>query len=102
MFNQIKHEHVFPDLLNNLNITTIPKRGPRLQLKNERGIFNILKVRYILMRLIYNRQYSDIDSNISGSQMDGRKRKGSKNNIFILNGLIHEVTKSKHRFPTIL
>ena len=32
---------------------------------------------------------------MSDCQMGGRKKKGCKNNIFILNGLIHEVMKSK-------
>ena len=45
------------------------------------------------MRLIYDSKYKEIDSNISDSQMGGRKGKGCKNNIFILNGIIHEENK---------
>ena len=81
--------------MNFTNITTVPKRGSRLDPKNERGIFRTPIVRYILMRLIYNMKYPTIDRNISDCQMGARKRKGCKNNIFIVNGIIHEVLKSK-------
>ena len=47
------------------------------------------------MRMIYNSKYTKIDSNMSDSQMGGRKGKGCRNNIFILNGIIHEELKSK-------
>ena len=40
------------------------------------------------MRLIYNRKYQEIDGNISECQMGSRKKKGCKNNIFVLNGII--------------
>ena len=34
--------------------------------------------------------------------MGGRKKKGCKNNIFIINGIIHEVLKSKRMKPVLL
>ena len=34
--------------------------------------------------------------------MGGRKNKGCKNNIFIVNGIIHEVLKSKKNKPIVL
>ena len=50
-------------------------------------------------------KYPEIDENISESQMGGRKGKGCRNNIFIINGIIHDVfgkdcaeTGSKKRF----
>ena len=49
------------------------------------------------MNLIYNTKYPEIDINISECQMGGRQKKGSKNNIFILNGIINECMKSKER-----
>ena len=51
------------------------------------------------MRLIYNMKYPTIDSNMSDCQMGGRKNKSCKHNIFIINGLIHEVVKSKKMKP---
>ena len=54
------------------------------------------------MRLIYNSKYPIIDKNMSDCQMGGRKKKSCKNNIFIINGLIHEVNKSKKMKPILL
>ena len=54
------------------------------------------------MRIIYNMKYPIIDRNISDFQMGARKKKGCKNNIFIINGLIHDVIKSKKKKPILL
>ena len=88
--NRLKVENKIPSFMNTANITTVPKKGSRLLLKNERGIFRVSTIRSILMRMIYDSKYKEIDSNISDSQMGGRKGKGCRNNIFILNGIIHE------------
>ena len=88
--------------MNFANITTVPKKGSRILLKNERGIFRVSVVRSILMGLVYDMKYPDIDRKMSDCQMGGRKRKGCKNNIFILNGLIHEVLSSKKMKPILL
>ena len=53
------------------------------------------------MRIIYNEKYPLIDSNMSDGQMGGRKGKGCRNNIFIINGLIHDILSSKHKKPAI-
>ena len=42
-----------------------------------------------------------IDENISDCQMGGRKGKGCRNNIFLINGIIHEVLKSKNMKPVL-
>ena len=39
MMTQIKKTLTFPDLMKYANITTVPKPGSRLELKNEHGIF---------------------------------------------------------------
>ena len=90
------------NFMNLANITTVPKRGSRLKLENERGIFRIHVLRYIIMRLIYNEKYPKIDKNMSDCQMGGRKRKGCRNNIFIINGIIHDVMSSKKKKPALL
>ena len=102
MFNKLKKKKMIALFMNFANITTVPKRGSRLILKNERGIFRVNIVRSILMGLIYDTKYSKIDCKMSDCQMGGRKKKGCKNNIFILNGLIHEVLKSKKMKPILL
>ena len=44
--------------------STIPKKGSRLELKNERGSFRVPVPRYILMRMIYNDKNPVIDANM--------------------------------------
>ena len=83
--------------MNYCNITTVPKKGCKTLLRNERGIFRVPTARYILMRMIYNMKYSDIDKNMSDCQMGARKAKGCRNNIFILNAIIHDVMKAKRK-----
>ena len=91
MFMQLKKKQMIPTFLNITNITTVPKKGSRLLLQNERGIFRVAVVRYILMRMVYNSKYPVIDENISDCQMVARKGKSCNNNIFIINGIIHDV-----------
>jgi hypothetical protein len=90
MMTQIKKTLTFPDLMKYANITTVPKPGSRLELKNERGIFRCAIVRCILMGLIYELKYETVDSNMSDCQIRARKKKGCKYNINIINGIIHD------------
>ena len=53
------------------------------------------------MNLIYNSHYPEVDKNISECQMGGRRLKSSKNNIFIINGIIHDVMASR-KPPVVL
>ena len=64
MFNKLKQENMISQFMNHANITTVPKKGPKLELKNQRGIFRVSVIRSILMRLIYNSKYEIIDQNI--------------------------------------
>ena len=100
--NKLKEKKMIAKFMNIANITTVPKKGSQLLLKNERGIFRVMVLRFILMRLIYNQKYPEIDSKMSDCQMGGRKKKGCKNNLFIINGIIHEVLKSKKMKPVML
>ena len=102
MFNGLREKKLIVDFLNFANITTVPKKGSILDPENERGIFRVSVIRSILMRIIYNDKYPIIDKNISDCQMGGRKGKGCKSNIWIINGIIHEVMKSKKMKPVLL
>ena len=102
MFNKLKCKKMIPNFMRFANITTVPKKGSRIEPKNERGIFRISVLRYILMRMIYNMKYPAIDALMSDCQMGARKKKGCKNNIFIINGIIHDVLKSKKNNPVLL
>ena len=54
------------------------------------------------MRLIYNEKYPVIDEHISDSQMGGRKGKGCRFNLFIINVIIHDVLKKRNAKPVLL
>ena len=64
MFNSLKLEGLISEFMNFANITTVPKKGSKILLKNERGIFRVSVIRYILMRMIYNSKYPIIDKKI--------------------------------------
>ena len=102
MFNSLKQENMIPQFMNFANVTTVPKSGSKLDPANERGIFRVEIIRSILMRLIYNSKYFEIESNISDCQMGAQKRKGCRNNIWILNGIIHEIMKKPNKKPICL
>ena len=102
MFNKLKQMKLIPMFMNICNVTTVPKKGSKTELRNERGIFRVPIVRYILMRLLYNMKYWEIDENMSDCQMGARKGKSCKNNIFIVNGIIHDVRKSRKMKPVTL
>ena len=102
MFNNLKKESLIPQFMNHANVTTVPKSGSRLEPANERGMFRVEIVRSILMRLIYNSKYHEIDSNMSDCQMGARKGRGCRTNIWILNGIMHENIKRKRLFAGTL
>ena len=61
MFNKLRRSKLIVEFMNWANVTTVPKKGSRVELKNERGIFRVSVVRSILMGLIYNSKYTAID-----------------------------------------
>ena len=99
--NKIKRMKIIPEFMKFANITTVPKKGSSYNLENERGIFRVDVIRSILMRLIYNDKYPEVDRNMSDGQMGGRKGKGCRDNIFIINGIIHDVI-SNNKKPVML
>ena len=68
-----------------------------MELENERGIFIVSIFRSMLMKLIYQDKYEEIDSNMSDSNVGARKKKNIRNHIFIINGIIHDVLSSKKK-----
>ena len=53
------------------------------------------------MKLIYNEEYPEIDKNIPDSQMGGRKGKGCRFNLFMINGIIHDILKRRNKKPVV-
>ena len=88
--NEIKKQGKIPKFMLKTTISTIPKKGPKTKLKNERGIFIVNSVRSLLMRLLFNSECEMIDKNMSDSNIGGRKEKSCINNIWVINSIIHE------------
>ena len=101
-FKRIKKKSELPTFMKEATISTIPKAGSKHLLKNERGIFVLSSARTILMRLLYNTKYNIINSNMSDSNVGGRRNMSCINHIFILNGIIHETCSSKKNKPVII
>lgn len=92
ILNLLKSKQLIPDFMLKVNVAMIYKRsGDRLLLQNQRGIFLVSILRFILMRLIYNRKYSEVDKNMSDSNMGARKGKDVRNHMFVVNNIIHDV-----------
>ena len=102
LFNNIKKKKLIPIFMKHANITTVHKKGSKHELKNERGIFRVSVIRSILMRMIYNDNYPMIDKNMTDNQTGGRRGKGCRNNIFMINGIIHDVLTRKNSKPIML
>ena len=96
MYKKIRETFEIPELLKYANITSIYKgKGAKNDLQNERGIFTINIFRGILLKLIYNEEYENIDKKMSDSNVGGRKRRNIRNHIFIVNGIINEAIRKK-------
>ena len=108
MMNRIKKTSIVPEIMRYANITTIPKKGSRLELKNERGIFRCSVLRQILMRLIYDSKYEIIDKNMSEFQMGARKNKGCRNTylssmvLFKKSSEVRNINLSCSKYTTLL
>ena len=68
-------------------------------LKFYRGIFIVSVLKTILLKLIYNRKYNIIDSNMSESNVGARKGRSIRDHIFIVNGIIQDVLSRKSKEP---
>ena len=99
--NMIKEQGVVPEFMKQTTITTIPKKGPRTELKNERGIFLVNSVRGILMRILFNSETDMIELNMSDSNIRGRKNKSCINHIWVINSIIHDQVKSRNAKPVL-
>ena len=91
-FNKIKNTLKYPKILQPSIISSIYKRkGDRFDLNNDRGIFNVTKLRSILDKMILNDIYDTVDKNMSSSNIGGRKGRNVRDHIFALNAVINDV-----------
>ena len=78
----MKKENCVPKFLNFANITTVQKKGSVSELTNERCIFRVSVIRNILMNLIYESKYEDIDNKMLNCQMLDKKRNAEKTSYY--------------------
>ena len=98
MLNLTKSLQIYPDIFQPSNISSIYKlKGRKDDLTNDRGIFNVVKLRSILDRLSYNDKYEIIDKSMSCSNIGARKGRNIRDHLFIINGILNDVNKSKKR-----
>ena len=96
LMNRIKEEQIYPEALEFCNISPIYKlKNSRNDYENYRGIFRVSVFRCILDRLIYNDEYANIDSNLSDSNVEARKARNIRDNIFVVNAVMNSVVKGK-------
>ena len=100
LLNKTKETLIIPAFFNNSNISSIwKKKGDILNLEYHRGIFLVSLFKTIIMKLIYLRNYETVDSNMSESNVGGRKRRNCRDHIFVVNGAIQDALSSKSAKP---
>ena len=94
--NEVKSKQVIPYNMTLGNITAIYKsKGSRLDMNSDRGIFILTVMKKIIDKLIYNDNYSNIDQNMSESNIGSRKQRNIKDHLLIIHGVINSVIKGK-------
>jgi hypothetical protein len=99
MMNKMKSDFSIPQSLRRANITILHKKNFKLYLNNWRGIFVCSVLRSILMKLIHERAYEKVTSNMTDAQIGARRNKSVRNHLFILNSIISDVMASKDKDP---
>ena len=96
LFNLIKKQQVYPKFLQSSNISSFYKnKGSRNDLDNDRGVFNVVKIRSILDKMIYNDKYDIIDENMSCSNIGARKNRNIRDHLFVINGILNDMKQKK-------
>ena len=92
LMNNIKKQQVFPECLELCNITSIfKKKGKTSDFNQYRGVFRGLVFRSILERLIYNDEYSTVDSNLTDANVGARKNRNIRDNLFVIYAVMNTV-----------
>ena len=96
LFKRIKDGLIVPNFLQLMSITSFYKlKGLKCDLSNERGVFNVSKVRSILDRVIYSEVYPIIDSHLSYSNVGGRKHRNIRDHLFVIYSIINNVVNGE-------
>ena len=96
LVNMILETFYIPDELMKADIISIwKKKGSRLDLSNDRGIFILSIFRKILDKLLYMKLYPHIEKGMSDCNIGSRKGKNVRNHLFIVYGVINSVLKER-------
>ena len=100
LLNRTKETQEIPCFFTNSNISSIwKKKGNILDLQFHRGLFLVSIFKTIIMKLIYLRNYETIDTNMSESNVGGRKGRNCRDHVFVVNGVIQDALSSKTAKP---
>ena len=97
MFNLSKKTQTYPLIFSPANISSFwKKKGDRSDLENDRGVFNVSKIRSIMDKMIYNDIYDTVDANMSSSNIGARKHRSINDHLFVINGIVNDVLNNGH------
>ena len=104
MLNKTKDTLVIPDIMTIVNIVMIPKPGKKSLsiIQNQRGIFLLSVLRTIIMKMLLKDEYNKIDEFMSDANAGGRIGRRAQDHLFVINGIIYEHARSKHKKPITL
>ena len=96
LYNLVKKKQIYPKIFQKSNISSFwKKKGDKSDLDNDRGVFNVTKIRSILDKLIYNDIYDTVDSSMSASNIGARKHRNIRDHLFVINGVMNDVIQNK-------
>ena len=96
LFNLVKQQQIYPSIFQQSNISSFwKKKGEKSDLENDRGIFNVNKIRSILDKMIYNDIYETVDRHMSSSNIGARKNRNIRDHLFVINGVTNDILNNK-------
>ena len=96
--NLVKKMQIYPDIFIPSNISSFHKnKGRKDDLNNDRGVFNVVKIRTILDKLLLRDKYDIIDQSMSCSNIGARKGRNIRDHLFVLNGVLNEALQDKSK-----
>ena len=91
LVNMIKDKLELPEIFRMCNITSIFKKGKRINFTNYRGIFRVIIFRSILDRLVYNNIYPVVDNSLTDANVGSRKGRNVRDNLFVLYAIMNSI-----------
>jgi hypothetical protein len=91
----MKRKQLYPSIFQPSNISSFyKKKGDKSDLNNDRGVFNVVKVRSILDKMIYDDIYDQVDSTMSCRNIGARRHRNIRDHLFVINGVLNDVQQN--------